>query len=149
MLALVRPERGGSGGSARFEAGRNASPSRTSIGFLSPATSSKRPKSSSRSIIRSGGWAAEPGFIRRGSPMSRRPGSIETFSFDVEAPYTHEGWRGRIRASAGVAASLPKYGVRRFDRELGSLLDSRFPEDPLGVPHRVWAVVCSAPGEAA
>ena len=32
---------------------------------------------------------------------------IETFSYDVEVLYSHEAWRGRIRASAGVAASLP------------------------------------------
>lgn len=34
--------------------------------------------------------------------------NIETFTFDVNVPYTHEGWRGRIRASAGVGASFPK-----------------------------------------
>jgi len=31
---------------------------------------------------------------------------IETFSFDMDIPYSHEAWRGRIRASAGVKASL-------------------------------------------
>src|SRR5688572_28212763 len=33
--------------------------------------------------------------------------SIESFSADFDIPYTHEGWRGRMRASAGIAASLP------------------------------------------
>ncbi len=28
---------------------------------------------------------------------------IETFSYDVDVPYTPEAWRGRIRASAAVA----------------------------------------------
>lgn len=70
---------------------------------------------------------------------------IETFSFDASVPYSREAWRGRIRASAGVSASLPEKEVRNFDEELGKLLASRFPEDPLSVPHRVWAVVCSVP----
>lgn len=68
---------------------------------------------------------------------------IETFSFDLGVPYSREAWRGRIRASAGVAASLEKDEVRRFDEDLEALLAARFPEDPLEVPHRVWAVVCS------
>ena len=32
--------------------------------------------------------------------------ALETFSFDVEVAYTHEAWRGRMRASAGIGASL-------------------------------------------
>src|SRR5262249_48951883 len=32
---------------------------------------------------------------------------IETFSFDLTVPYSRPAWVGRIRASAGVAASLP------------------------------------------
>ena len=30
---------------------------------------------------------------------------IESFTFDMDTPYSHEAWRGRIRASAGVGAS--------------------------------------------
>jgi ubiquinone/menaquinone biosynthesis C-methylase UbiE len=30
---------------------------------------------------------------------------LESFSFDEETPYTHEAWRGRVRASAGIGAS--------------------------------------------
>jgi len=71
--------------------------------------------------------------------------SIETFSFDIPTPYTHAAWRGRIRASAGVAASLPPGEVVRFDEELARLLAERFPEDPLTVPHRVFAIICEAP----
>jgi len=65
---------------------------------------------------------------------------IQTFSFDLDQPYTHEGWRGRIRASAGVKASLGEVAIARFDAALAELLARRFPEDPLTVPHRVWAV---------
>jgi SAM-dependent methyltransferase len=67
--------------------------------------------------------------------------NIETFSFDLPVPYNHEAWRGRIRASAGVAASLPPTQVNAFDADLKALLASRFPVDPLLVPHRIFAVV--------
>ncbi len=68
--------------------------------------------------------------------------NIETFSFDLPAPYSHEAWRGRIRASAGVAASLSPEQVAQFDAKLAQLLADRFPTDPLAVPHRVFAVIC-------
>jgi SAM-dependent methyltransferase len=71
---------------------------------------------------------------------------IETFSFDEFTPYSHEAWRGRIRASAGVAASLSPERVAAFDVDLQKLLQERFPQDPLGVHHRVFALVCRSPG---
>jgi SAM-dependent methyltransferase len=77
---------------------------------------------------------AEAGFI-----------GLETFSFDVSVPYSHVAWRGRIRASAGVAASLPPDAVAAFDTELAALLEEVFPTEPLAVPHRVWALVGRAP----
>ncbi len=70
---------------------------------------------------------------------------IETFSVDIDIPYTHEAWRGRIRASAGVAASLAEDAVARFDQEHAAILKSRFPMEPLQVPHRVWAAVAIKP----
>jgi SAM-dependent methyltransferase len=73
-------------------------------------------------------------------------GAIETFSFDVVVPYGHEAWRGRIRASAGVAASLPPDAVAAFDAELAGLLGRDYPVEPLAVPHRVWALVARSPG---
>ena len=66
---------------------------------------------------------------------------IETFSFDILVPYTHEAWRGRIRASAGVGASLSPEAVERFDEEHGQVLMRDFPEDPLQVLHRAFAVI--------
>ncbi len=68
-------------------------------------------------------------------------GGIETASFDVDQPYTHEGWRGRIRASAPVKASLDEAAVARFDAALVALLAERFAQEPLLVPHRVWWAV--------
>ncbi|HEY1976723.1 MAG TPA: hypothetical protein VGG89_09275 [Candidatus Baltobacteraceae bacterium] len=65
---------------------------------------------------------------------------LETFSFDLDVPYTHEAWRGRIRASAGVAASLPPAKVAEFDDDLARLLKREYPHDPLSVLHRVWVL---------
>ena len=71
-------------------------------------------------------------------------GGIESFSFDALVPYDHAGWRGRIRASAGVAASLAPDAVAAFDREHADLLAAEFPQEPLAVPHRVWALTARA-----
>ncbi len=77
---------------------------------------------------------AEAGFV-----------DLRSFSFDVVLTYSHEAWRGRSRASQWVAASLAPDEVVRFDRELQALLIERFPEDPLRVPHRVFAVIGTNP----
>ena len=68
-------------------------------------------------------------------------GNIETFSYDVDVPYTPVGWRGRIRASAGVGASLSTDEVTVFDAELADLLERSFATDLLQVHHRVFAVI--------
>jgi len=70
---------------------------------------------------------------------------IETFSFDLDVIYTHEAWRGRIRASAGVGASLAPEQVAAFDDELRALLEGRWPQDPMPVMHRVFATIGAAP----
>ena len=70
---------------------------------------------------------------------------IETFSYDESVLYTPEAWRGRIRASAGVAASLPADRVTEFDAALAQLLASRYPGDVLDIPHRVFAVIARRP----
>lgn len=66
---------------------------------------------------------------------------LETFSFDLNVIYSQESWRGRVRASAGVAASLAEAQVRAFDKDLRQLLRDSFPADPLDIPHRVFAVL--------
>jgi len=62
---------------------------------------------------------------------------LEVVYSDVEAHYPHADWRGRIRASAGVAASLNAKQVAAFDAELTSLLAKSFPMTPMEVPHRL------------
>lgn len=79
--------------------------------------------------------AAEAGFV-----------DLQTCSFDLDVPYSHEDWRGRIRASAGIGASLDETRVQRFDAELAALLGAHYPAQPMAVPHRVWMLTAVAPG---
>jgi len=64
--------------------------------------------------------------------------SIQSFSYDEPALYSHEGWVHRIEASAGIAM-LDKEKREAFKSELATLLAKDFPDDPLTVPHRVFA----------
>jgi SAM-dependent methyltransferase len=64
---------------------------------------------------------------------------ITSFSYDLEVLFTHEGWRGRIRACNGVAASLSPKEVQTFDRALAAHLEKRWPGE-LSVLHRVFVV---------
>lgn len=70
---------------------------------------------------------------------------LETFSFDLNLAYSSEAWRGRIRASAGVAASLNPQAVEQFDHELREILRRDFPQEPLQIHHRVWALIGTKP----
>jgi len=78
--------------------------------------------------------AAEAGFV-----------GLETFSFDTVILHSHEAWRGRMRTSHGVGASLPEPVVADFDTALTRVLAERFPSEPLAIPHRVWALIARAP----
>jgi SAM-dependent methyltransferase len=71
--------------------------------------------------------------------------NLESFSFDTSVTYSHEAWRGRIRASAGVKASLSQAETELFDDTLSKLLRERFSTDPLSVPHRVWVATGTRP----
>jgi SAM-dependent methyltransferase len=79
---------------------------------------------------------------------------IQSFSFDLDVPYTADAWRGRIRASSGVGASLPDKEVAKFDTELKSLLDGSEQvkvkseagvHSALIIPHRVFVVHACKP----
>lgn len=86
-------------------------------------------------------WAMEAG--------SRGWKDIETLSWTHDAPYTLESWMGRIRASAGVGATLSQEAVEAFDKEhltmLSEKLGSSEPSTPCPIPHRVWMMVASPP----
>ncbi len=71
---------------------------------------------------------------------------LETFSFDLDQPYSHEAWRGRIRASAGVGGTLSPAAVEAFDVEHAAMLAHEFPDEPLLAAHRCFALVARSPG---
>ncbi|HXN86106.1 MAG TPA: class I SAM-dependent methyltransferase [Candidatus Binataceae bacterium] len=89
-----------------------------------------------------GGTGMYPPWLRDMGAAGYR--DIESFTFDIDAPYSHEAWRGRVRASAGVGAAMPPERVAQFDSELAAILKDRFPE-PMTVLHRVFVAIGVAP----
>ncbi len=103
------------------------------------------------------------GVIDRFSP--RRPGGRYTFEFpkwlgdlvaasfaDYEAfaysealSYSRAAWCGRVRASARVGPAMDQEILACFDAELAAELHRRFPEDPLAVDHRIFALILEKP----
>ncbi|MBU6475478.1 MAG: class I SAM-dependent methyltransferase [Alphaproteobacteria bacterium] len=67
--------------------------------------------------------------------------SRDRFIYEEDVPYTHEGWRGRIRAYAGVGGSLPKDRLEKFDAEFAAALAEKFPDGVMRIPHKVWAEI--------
>jgi len=67
--------------------------------------------------------------------------STASFLYEEDVPYTHAGWRGRIRAYGGIGGSLPKQVVEQFDAEFATVLQDKFKDDLMQVPHKVWAEV--------
>jgi SAM-dependent methyltransferase len=90
-----------------------------------------------------GGLGVYPQWLRDLAAAGFR--GIESFSFDTDVSYSHEAWRGRIRASAGIGASLSRERIEAFDAEHAAMLRERYPEDPMRVPHRVFAAIGAAP----
>lgn len=62
------------------------------------------------------------------------------FWFDQAVPFTHEGWRGRMRACRGVGATLNPAEVEAFDAQHAQLLE-RIAPPRFSVLHRVDAHV--------
>jgi 2-polyprenyl-3-methyl-5-hydroxy-6-metoxy-1,4-benzoquinol methylase len=79
-----------------------------------------------------------PGFESRGTApgvrdirpeWSRNDFQVRTFHQYVgNIPFTHESWRGRIRASKWVGAALSQDKVEAFDRDLAAILEKIAPE---------------------
>jgi SAM-dependent methyltransferase len=64
---------------------------------------------------------------------------ISHFSYDETVEYSHEAWRGRMRACNGALA-VADAGLREeLDRRLARVLGDGFP-DPVSVPHRIFAI---------
>ncbi len=70
-------------------------------------------------------------------------GNLEAFGFEEDTAYSHLAFRGRMRASWAVGPIMSPERVAEFDRELASILESRFPTEPLIFPHRVFAVIAT------
>ncbi len=68
---------------------------------------------------------------------------VEKFVYDEPYPFTLDSWCGRIRASAGVGASMPPDQVVKFDAELRRVLTEKFPEPNWKVPHYISTRVYS------
>lgn len=66
--------------------------------------------------------------------------ALEVLAFDVDLLYTHEGWRGRLRASMLLGATLTSEEAAALDAALAELLAADFPEEPMIIPHRVFAL---------
>lgn len=60
------------------------------------------------------------------------------FYYDCPVAFTHESWRGRIRACRGVGASMPPDEVEVFDRALAAMLAELVPAE-FTVRHRIDA----------
>lgn len=73
---------------------------------------------------------------------------LEQFCYDHLQAFSHESWRGRIRTCNGVGSGgMPPETVEAFDQELSKLLKHDYPEKPLKIWHRVWAVIARKPME--
>jgi SAM-dependent methyltransferase len=66
------------------------------------------------------------------------------FWFDVDVPSDRKAWRGRIRASRGIGASLPASEVEAFDKEHAALLERIAPET-FSIRHRIDAHIFRFP----
>jgi hypothetical protein len=62
------------------------------------------------------------------------------FYYDEGIEFSHETWRGRLRALRGIGPTLSKQRVAEFDRELQQLLTDTTPS-PFEVLHRIDAHV--------
>ena len=60
--------------------------------------------------------------------------------YDEPIPWSHEEWRGRIRACNGVLALGMGPKIQEFDRDLATLLREEFPGEPMWIPHRICMI---------
>jgi SAM-dependent methyltransferase len=71
---------------------------------------------------------------------------IESFSFDIEVPFWREQWRGYIRTTSAVGASMPEEQLLLFDREHADMLKDQ--PEPMQIPHRIFAAVARKAGSS-
>ncbi|MDE1153705.1 MAG: class I SAM-dependent methyltransferase [Micavibrio sp.] len=61
------------------------------------------------------------------------------FYYDEEIPFTHDSWRGRIRACRGVGAVMDEGQVEAFDAAHAQMLKDENVPESFGVLHRIDA----------
>lgn len=67
---------------------------------------------------------------------------LEQFCYDHPEEFSHEKWLGRIRTCNGVGSgSLTSQQVQAFNKELGQLMQDKYPHQPIPIYHRVFAVI--------
>lgn len=64
---------------------------------------------------------------------------LDTWSYEIELSYTHDAWRGRMRACNGVLA-LGSEAIAEYDQAHSKALAERFPGQ-ITVRHEVFAVM--------
>jgi SAM-dependent methyltransferase len=69
---------------------------------------------------------------------------LTSSAYELDVPYSHEAWRGRMRACNGVLALGPDR-IATYDDALAVKLRESFPE-PLSVRHEVFALMARVPG---
>ncbi len=105
-------------------------------------TSVPRPRTT-RATVTAFRIASSSAFRSKASCSTSGRGRARSFAFEIEVPYTHEAWRGRMRACNGVIALGPRR-VAEHDAALALVLAERFPE-PLLLRHEVFALTARAP----
>lgn len=69
--------------------------------------------------------------------------NLASLAYEIDVSYSHEAWRGRMRACNGVLA-LGQERIAEYDRSLEVTLRANF-ADPFLVRHAVFALTASAP----
>lgn len=68
----------------------------------------------------------------------------QVFAFTCALTYTREGWKGRVRASAGVGPVMDAQTLGRFDAAMNVMLaDELGPAESFPVGHKVFALVAT------
>jgi len=70
---------------------------------------------------------------------------VEMFSYDHIQPFSHVGWRGRMRTCHAVGGSLSAKEVDEFDAALKKMLSELYPKEPVGILHRVFVTIARFP----
>ncbi len=65
---------------------------------------------------------------------------VETFSFDINIPYSIEKWMGRIQASPEIGGSLNKEEISEFNSRLKTFLEEHA-STTFNIPYRAYGII--------